>query len=70
MKTVKSLPLCAILTVALSMALLRHFSNIWRYGQYIIQEPNIVVLVLETLMMILSAIIGLVSFKKWWRGNR
>ena len=44
---VKDLVLDAVV-VGLSAALLWHFSNIWRYGQHLIQEPNIVILSLET----------------------
>jgi len=42
--------------IGLSASLLWHFSNIWRYGQHLIQEPNIVILSLETagLLLILS----------------
>jgi len=44
------------LVIGLSVALLWHFSNIWRYGQHLIQEPNTIVLTLETagLLLILS----------------
>jgi len=34
--------------VGLSAALLWHFFNIWRYGQHLIQEPNMLVKTLET----------------------
>jgi len=42
--------------MGMSIALLWHFSNIWRYGQYFIGEPNILVRSLETagLMVILA----------------
>ena len=42
--------------IGLSASLLWHFSNIWRYGQHLIQEPNIAILSLETagLLLILS----------------
>jgi len=36
------------LVMALSAALLWHFSNIWRYGQYLVEEPNVIVRSLET----------------------
>ena len=36
------------LVISLSAALLWHFSNIWRYGQHLIQEPNTIILSLET----------------------
>jgi len=36
------------LVIALSAALLWHFSNIWREGQHLILEPNRVILSLET----------------------
>lgn len=34
--------------IGMSAALLWHFSNIWRYGQCLIQEPNIAIRSLET----------------------
>jgi hypothetical protein len=37
-----------VLIISLSCTLLWHFSNIWRYGQHLIQEPNIAILSLET----------------------
>jgi len=36
------------LVMALSAALLWHFSNIWRYGQYLAVEPNVIIRSLET----------------------
>ena len=36
------------LLAGLSLAFLWHFSNIWRYGQYLAQEPNILIRSLET----------------------
>jgi len=39
--------------VGLSAALLWHFSNIWRYGQYLIGEPNIAIRSLETAGLLL-----------------
>ena len=46
--------------IGLSAALLWHFSNIWRYGQYLIGEPHIVIRCLETagLLLILAFGIG------------
>jgi len=34
--------------VGMSAAFLWHFLNIWRYGQYLIRESNIVIRSLET----------------------
>ena len=36
------------LIMALSAALLWHFSNIWRYGQYLAEEPDVIIRSLET----------------------
>ena len=36
------------LIMALSAALLWHFSNIWRYGQYLAEESNVIIRSLET----------------------
>ena len=48
--------------IGMSGALLWHFSNIWRYGQYLIQEPSIVILVLETGGLLLIFIFGVSKF--------
>ena len=34
--------------ISMSVALLWHFSNIWRYGQYVIGKPDIVIRSVET----------------------
>ena len=39
--------------IGLSAALLWHFSNIWRYGQHLIQESNTIILTLETAGLLL-----------------
>jgi len=46
------------LVVGMSAALLWHFSNIWRYGQHLIQEPNIIILSLETAVLLLILAFG------------
>lgn len=48
--------------VGLSVGIIWHFSNIWRYGQHLIQEPNIVVLSLETAGLLLILIFGITKF--------
>jgi len=45
--------------IGLSASLLWHFSNIWRYGQHLIQEPNITILSLETAGLLLILIFGI-----------
>ena len=37
-----------IMLIGLSASFLWHFSNIWRYGNHSIEEPNIVILGVET----------------------
>jgi len=54
---VKDLVLDAVV-IGLSAAFLWHFSNIWRYGQHLIQEPNIVILSLETAGLLLILAFG------------
>lgn len=46
------------LIVGLSLALLWHFSNIWLYGQHIIQEPNKTILIAETILLLGILIFG------------
>jgi len=49
-------------TIGLSAALLWHFSNIWRYGQHLIQEPNTLVLTLETVGLLIIFAFGITKF--------
>jgi len=48
--------------VGMSSALLWHFTNIWRYGQHLIQEPNTVVLSLETAGLLVILVFGVSKF--------
>lgn len=48
--------------IALSVALLWHFSNIWRYGQHLIQEPNIIILIVETTGLLAILVFGVYKF--------
>jgi hypothetical protein len=48
--------------IGLSGALLWHFSNIWRYGQHIIQEPNEVILIVETAGLLVIFTFGVTGF--------
>lgn len=48
--------------VALSIALLWHFSNIWRYGSHLINEPNVLVLSLETVGVFLILTFGISNY--------
>jgi len=50
------------LVMGMSAALLWHFSNIWRYGQHLIQEPNIIILSLETAMLLIIFAFGVYKF--------
>ena len=50
------------LIIGLSIALLWHFSNIWRYGQYVVGEPNIVIRSLETAGLLAILIFGISNF--------
>ena len=48
--------------IGLSGALLWHLSNIWRYGQHLIQEPNIVILILETAGLLAIFVFGISKY--------
>ena len=48
--------------IGLSGALLWHFSNIWRYGQHLIKEPNIVILILEIAGLLAIFIFGISKY--------
>jgi len=48
--------------IGMSAALLWHFSNIWRYGQCLIQEPNIAIRSLETAGIVAILALGINKF--------
>lgn len=48
--------------MGLSIALLWHFSNIWRYGQYLVGEPNIMIRSLETVGLLVILIFGISNY--------
>ncbi len=48
--------------IGLSAALLWHFFNIWRYGQYLVGEPNIVIRSLETAGLLLILAFGVSKY--------
>ena len=50
------------LIVGLSGALLWHFSNIWRYGRHLVQEPNKIILILETAGLVVIFISGISGY--------
>ena len=55
--------------IGMSSALLWHFSNIWRYGQHMIGEPNIVILSLETAGLLLILVFGITKFISGLKGK-
>ena len=50
------------LIIGMGAALLWHFSNIWRYGQYLAQEPNVAIRSLETAGLLLILAFGISKF--------
>jgi len=51
-----------LILVGLSCALLWHLSNIWRYGQYLAGEPNILVRSIETAGFLIILVFGTAKF--------
>jgi len=47
-----------VMLIGLSASLLWHFSNIWRYGNHLIVEPNIVILSVETAGLLFILVFG------------
>ena len=45
--------------IGMSAALLWHFSAIWRYGQYLVGEPNILIRSLETALLLAFWVFGI-----------
>ena len=63
--------ICAnALLIAVSSALLWHFSNIWRYGQHIIEEPNVMIRSLETGMLVGILVFGAIKLMRDTRANK
>ena len=58
------------LIVGQSAALLWHFSNIWRYGQYLIAEPNIMIRALETTGLLVIFGFGVAKLASHLKGKR
>lgn len=56
--------------IGVSVALLWHFSNIWRYGQHLIQEPHIVVRSLETALLLAILVFGVIKLIGTLRGAK
>ena len=56
--------------IGLSAAFLWHFANIWFYGQYLIREPNLIVLSLETVGLLLILSFGVNGAINDLRGKR
>lgn len=52
---------CGLL-IGMSAAFLWHFSNIWRYGRYLVGEPNILIRSLETIGLLAILVFGILSF--------
>jgi len=51
-----------LLIISLSASLLWHFSNIWRFGEHLIQEPNRIILIGETAFLVGILVFGLCEF--------
>lgn len=47
-----------LIIISQSAFLLWHFSNIWRYGSYLVEEPNLIILILETVLLLLIFTFG------------
>ena len=48
--------------IGMSAAFLWHFSNIWRYGQYLVGESNIVIRSLETVGLLAILVFGISKY--------
>jgi len=51
-----------LIIIGLSMAFLWHFSNMWRYGRYLVGEPNLLIRGLETGLLLVILVFGIVRF--------
>ena len=50
-----------VMLIGLSASLLWHFSNIWRYGNHLVREPNIVILSVETAGLVFVLVFGVIK---------
>ena len=57
------------LIMALSAALLWHFSNIWRYGQYLAVESNVIIRSLEMAGLLGIFIFGATKYISYLSGS-
>ena len=57
------------LIIGMSTALLWHFSNIWRYGEYMVAEPNIIIRSLETALLFTILVFGVSRFINRLKGK-
>jgi hypothetical protein len=48
--------------IGMSAAFLWHFSNIWRYGQYLVGEPNTLIRSLETAGLLAILVFGISKY--------
>ncbi len=58
-----------LVIISLSGFLLWHFSMIWRYGEYLIGEPNIVIRSLETVVLLAIFVFGVNKFVRGLRSE-
>lgn len=58
------------LVIGMSAALLWHFSNIWRYGEHLIGEPNVFIRSAETGMLLGILVFGLYRFVNGLHGRQ
>ena len=57
------------LVIGMSIALLWHFLNIWRYGQYLVGESNILIRSVETAGLLIILVFGIAKFVTDARGK-
>ncbi len=58
------------LIIGMSTAFLWHFSNIWRYGQHLVGEPNIIIRSLETVGLLAILVFGIGRYIRHLKGRR
>lgn len=59
-----------LIIISQSAFLLWHFSNIWRYGSYLVEEPNLIILILETVLLLLIFTFGVSRYISNLRRSR
>ena len=61
--------LASLLITGMSLAWLFHFGCLWIYGNILVQEPNKLILALETILLLTTLSFGIYLLSKQFRAT-